>query len=487
MKRIFRVLQNASLILFGITLAFVLVEGGMRLTGNILDFFQEAKNKNLMKQRGVCRILCLGESTTASMPGIISYPAYLQTILNENNARAQYVVINKGVFATNTTNIVTNLNGYLNEYRPDVVITMMGVNDNGPHMRYEKSGRSGCLRLLRYSKVVTLVRYIYYNLKIKILDRWIRIQGIYIKKESRRELKQGIRKGDGEVTSTRQVQSPESPKSPTAYGENLKQGYFYSNMGRWDEAEEAYKRAIDVDSSKNEPYQALAIVYGAQGRFDAEAAMYEKAIEVDPSNGLGYAGLAWHCLSKGDFERAEKLFKKNISLFPAHGSLYVRLAEFYGKQRKYDQAVKILRSGLVNASTDVDKLYGALTYYYRVQNNFKLATECLGKANEYRTEFYDPVTRNNYLRLSELLRGRKVKYVCMQYPMRSIKPLKKLFEDTKDIVFVDNERIFNEAVLKSGYSEYFLDQFAGDFGHSTTKGNRLLAENIAKVLREKVF
>jgi len=63
--------------------------------------------------------------------------------------------------------------------------------------------------------------------------------------------------------------------------------------------------------------------------------------------------------------------------------------------------------------------------------------------------------------------------------MRNIDSLKKMLDGTRGVIFVDNERNFKEAVKKEGFNEYFNDMFAGDFGHCTAKGNRLLAENIA--------
>jgi hypothetical protein len=97
------------------------------------------------------------------------------------------------------------------------------------------------------------------------------------------------------------------------------------------------------------------------------------------------------------------------------------------------------------------------------------------------------VTVYNYLKLKEILDRKGIKLVCVQYPMRNVEPLKKIFEKDKGIIFVDNERIFREAVKKGGYKEYFRDMFAGDFGHCTLKGNMLLAQNIADVILKEVF
>jgi hypothetical protein len=97
------------------------------------------------------------------------------------------------------------------------------------------------------------------------------------------------------------------------------------------------------------------------------------------------------------------------------------------------------------------------------------------------------MTWHNYQELKRILDKRGIKLVCLQYPVRSIEPLKKIFEDEKGVIFVDNERIFKDALKKTSYKEYFTDMFGGDFGHCTRKGNRLLAENIANVILKEPF
>ena len=62
-----------------------------------------------------------------------------------------------------------------------------------------------------------------------------------------------------------------------------------------------------------------------------------------------------------------------------------------------------------------------------------------------------------------------------------------MFAATEDVVFVDNEQLFKEALHHMPYSELFTDNFGGDFGHATPKGNRLLAENIANVILKEIF
>ena len=114
-------------------------------------------------------------------------------------------------------------------------------------------------------------------------------------------------------------------------------------------------------------------------------------------------------------------------------------------------------------------------------------TELAKAYNKKATNLYTSVTINNYRRIKALLDKRGIRLVCVQYPMRSGVPLKRIFEDEQGVLFVDNEQVFKKAITQGSYRDYFLDMFGGDFGHCTKKGNMLFAENIAKVILQEVF
>lgn len=116
-----------------------------------------------------------------------------------------------------------------------------------------------------------------------------------------------------------------------------------------------------------------------------------------------------------------------------------------------------------------------------------MAEEYSRKKYQIKTISYNPKIRRNYRRLKKKAFQRGIELVCVQYPMRDVGLLKGMFEDTGGIVFVDNEKIFKEAVEKRGWDEYFTDCFAGDFGHCTPNGNRVLAENIADTILKEYF
>ena len=103
------------------------------------------------------------------------------------------------------------------------------------------------------------------------------------------------------------------------------------------------------------------------------------------------------------------------------------------------------------------------------------------------TDDLSEMTRRNYRKLADIVLMRGIKLVCVQYPRRRLEPLRKIFKSTDRVKFVDNRMIFREAIRKSSYEDYFVDRFAGDFGHFTSKGADLLAGNVADCIIKEYF
>ena len=122
--------SNTLLLLAGIGIALVVLEVGLRAASVVLARSRAPVRLATEASTGTIRILCLGESTTFGVgPPETSYPAQLERILNERADGHRYVVVNAGVPATTTDRIVAALETNLDRYRPDVVVTMMGIND----------------------------------------------------------------------------------------------------------------------------------------------------------------------------------------------------------------------------------------------------------------------------------------------------------------------------------------------------------------------
>ena len=79
----------------------------------------------------VYTIMCIGDSNTY-LGGENSYPSQLEKILNERVGGPKFKVINQGLPAAPSQEIMDNFEPWLGKYSPDMVVSMMGANDRHP-------------------------------------------------------------------------------------------------------------------------------------------------------------------------------------------------------------------------------------------------------------------------------------------------------------------------------------------------------------------
>jgi tetratricopeptide (TPR) repeat protein len=300
-------------------------------------------------------------------------------------------------------------------------------------------------------------------------------------------------------------------------------GFIYRVRGNISEAEAAFKKAIMLNPKNGWAYFGLGWVYRMEGKFPEAAQSVESSIELNPKNdwayiilGEIYLGLKsspditkelfrkavalnpqednWAYTRLGrylstdpeTFLESEQSFKKGIEAMPNNERAYIGLGLLYQKYEKFTEAENIFKQA-IKLYPDSDIAYKALNNLYNKIGVNEPAEQYGKKASKLVLSEYSPLTVASYHKLKEILDKRGIKLVCMQYPIRSVEPLKKIFAGQDGVIFVDNERIFQEAVARKNYWVYFRDMFAGDFGHCTNEGNRLLAENIADVILKEYF
>ena len=422
---------------FSITLLLTLVflEAAFRIEGKISSFLQERRNQLSLRQKGEYRIMCLGESLTKGQ-----YPAFLEEALNQRNIGIKFSVIDKGVIRANTSIILSELESDLNTYHPDMVIAMMGITDMEAYMPYEPVSDSKAIIFLKSFRIYKLARLLWLHIVTRFKE--LRSHDAAFPKSllQKTKLQQAFAEDKQEL----------NPGDDKAY---LELGKSYRNQGKLSEAEESFKKAIKLNPRDDGAYIELGWVYQDQGKFSEAEESFKKAIKLNPRNDGPYIQLGEFYQERGKFSEAEESFKKAIEINPGN-----------------------------------DKAYGVLEVLYLEMGKMELARKYGKEARDLRLDSYSPITANNYQKLKAILDKRGIIYVCVQYPMRNIESLKKIFQgNDKGIIFVDNEKVFKDEVAKYGRQDYFKDTFGGDFGHCTEKGNRLLAENIAKVILKEVF
>jgi tetratricopeptide (TPR) repeat protein len=263
-------------------------------------------------------------------------------------------------------------------------------------------------------------------------------------------------------------------------------GQLYRAQDKLSQAEDLFKKAIELDPKDTNTYFDLARVYMIQHKFSQFEDLMKKTIEINPKNEQAYLELGQLYRDRRDLPKAEDAFKKAIELNPENDFLFHKLGEAYQAQGKIHPAESAFKKALeINPKNE--RALSAMASLYKETGKPELVKEYTQKATQLESEGNAAATVDSYRKLKKILDKKGIKLVCVQYPMRNVESLKRIFEKDEGVIFVDNEQVFKEAVKQSGYKEYFKDMFAGDFGHCTQKGNELLAQNIADVILREVF
>ena len=508
--------QKVLLILLGIFLSFFLIETGLRLGGFTLLAVQERRNRITIKKGGAYRILCLGESTTQWQ-----WPPFLEAALNRSGTGIQFTVIDEGRGGIGTDTILKQAESYLDKHHPDMVVAMMGINDPGAmHLPAETPSASKPALFIKSFRTYKLARLLL-HMAFKT-NRWAlppkgtqaqfttqpalpaigpAIENAEPVKKLKKEL--GLNPGNGKAylelgrlyRKQDKFQQAEmyikkalkiNPGNTRAH---LELGRLYQGHGEFiDQGEEEFKKALKLDPGNHEACFELAWLYKDMGKFQQAEMYIKKMLQINPGNHGAYLLLGRLYQEHGKVQQAEEEFKKALQIDPGDDKIYLQLGQLYQEQQKFQQAEEEFKKAL-QKNPGNDKAYAGFKFAHAYQGRLKrIKKPYYRKATRLNTYGYNLFTASNYHALKIILDKRKIRLVCVQYPVRNVASLENIFAGkAEDIVFVDNERIFREAVKKEGYGAYFRDIFGGNFGHCTDTGNKLLGENIAGVILREVF
>lgn len=472
--------QKIMLVLFGFILLFFLLEIGLRIAGVVYLSLQEHRNRVPSGKENVYHIMCLGESTTA-LGGDDSYPSQLEKILNQRIPDVKFKVINKGLPGVGTDVIISLLRGYINIYKPDMVITMMGINDDeNPYPKGNKyffkiKKYIKDLRTYKLGKLLLLRFKEFYVLR----DLYLQHGWHYLEIERYSEAGEMFKKA-----------MQLFPYDAMAY---VGLGCFYDKQGMNFLAKEMFKKAEDLaakDASVyiklGSAYCDLAQPYQDLQRIRVAEEMFKKAIKLDPKNYQPYCDLAQLYQNLLRLREAEEMFKKAIEAAPGVMEPYLQLGWFYYEHSRPIEAEEMFVKVSENEKDNLI-IYRELGYVKQSQGKDKEAESYFKMARPL-AEYLKRITCRNYRILKGIVLKKGIKLVCVQYPMRPFEDLKEYFDSKDAVIFVDNEKAFSEALKKGKYEDFFEDRFGGNFGHCTPEGNRLLANNIAEtIIREDLF
>lgn len=511
--------QRAVVTICGALCALVLVELGLRLFGFAFLEHQERRNRAATAAAEGRVILCIGESTTA-FGGDDSWTSQLEQVLEQRDPGQSYTVLNAAIPGTDTSVLVSQLEHNLDRYAPDVVVAMMGANDTDqgaiPALDGPRVEQTGALESLR---TVRLVRQLLHS-EAEASTRG-QTPGVapaageyHALVRQGRDLVEEFRFAEAEDVLTRARDL--NPRHEAAF---VELGVLHETVGRTEEAEEMFveaarlcppceapllelarhherlensQRAVDTFRHALELRPDSPNAWFGLGRslrnleeFEEAASAFERVIELQPKNGEAHVSLGLCLEGTGELDRAEEMLVEGWKRNRDRRS-FIRLADHYERRDMHEDMLRLIEDATASRR-DEDDILGRASLYHHRRGDTAEATRYRKAADEARRRAIPPMTLANYQHTKQLLDVSEGSLVAVQYPLRSLEPLRATFAEVDGVPMVDNEASFRDALAEHPYDALFWDNCYGDFGHLTRAGNRILAENVAEVILGQVY
>jgi len=423
-----------------VVIFLVLLEAYLWIGSFLTQFEQNFSNSFQANKKGVYRIMCIGESLTL-VGGKDSYPSQLEDILNQTAKDGrQYQVLNQGRPGATSTVITEHLPFWLDKYKPDMVIVMMGIIDNAT---FKEEGAYQNRSLMAFVKGIKLVQ-MYQRMSEKasagLKDFIVREKWLPVKKE-----KPYI----GELEMFKDEMQKQSPEQNKLY--------------------------------------ILIILAEAYKRYDIADILYQRFLQNNTNGLISH----WMYKKYGDDLVALGAYDKFVQLMEHidyDSWKFAWIRGYCNSQEHMDLVAGKIDKMVINGTTS-PLAYGYAESCYEQGGRKDLAAVYARKMEFNTSPYLYAQTRKNYEDVKEMLISRGVQPVFVQYPNRDVSWLLDIFKGDPDIgkiIFVDNGPSFHEAIRQRSYEYYFIDRMSGDVGHAKREGNQLLASNVARAVLLKL-
>jgi Tfp pilus assembly protein PilF len=156
------------------------------------------------------------------------------------------------------------------------------------------------------------------------------------------------------------------------------------------DAEDAYRRAIELDPNDADAHQEYALYLRGAGRYDEGLAEIDRARELDPLSAWVATCSGWILLSAGRLNEAEAQLRQALGINPNFPAGMYFLARVLESEGKGNEAIAYLEKA-VNASGRASKYLALLGSDYakagRQDDARKMLAELRGKP---KSEYVDP-------------------------------------------------------------------------------------------------
>ncbi|MCC2678373.1 MAG: hypothetical protein K0R29_949 [Pseudobdellovibrio sp.] len=412
---------------------FIALEVGLNLIAPIYR-----KINFIAPDPGKYTVLVLGESTSTDLAtqNLRSWVKQLKEMLpTVNGAEPQFEIVNLSEPGITTTILLSKLTDYLKSGHPQLVISMMGINDS-PHIWYRQ---------------LSLIQNENRPFQLKTI-RLLKVLLSYQRLESAQKT----------VSESPEIQKPAKPQLDYPDIDKLLKKLQLTKQG---------------SAAYNEILQGI-----------------DEYLSLKPDNQkaqfLGY--LAFRLSPADDrlegYAKSYELLKKSVSFNASEGRrLELSLSLAMRMKRKSDCKFLVQQAMKQGARISPTSLSRLAVCNPEDKEFINAVLEKDNPAFIFDESGRIP-TSENYKSIFNLLTSRNICWIAMSYPNRDLRnailQLNELPESGTKFFTIENKKAFTEAQNAEGYDGLFMDRFAGDFGHLTEKGANIIAQNVLNKIQQ---
>jgi len=139
-------------------------------------------------------------------------------------------------------------------------------------------------------------------------------------------------------------------------------GVAYGDSERWQDAENAYLRAIEADRKHVSAHNNLGRLYLDQQQYDKAIPLLARAVKLDDRHAGARFNLGKALQAAGRTDEAIVMYREGLALQPRRADIVARVAEGYAQLGDWDQCVRAAEQGIeIAARAGQKRLVGGLS------------------------------------------------------------------------------------------------------------------------------
>jgi len=366
--------KKLLLIIFGIIFPLLILETGLRFAAWIA---QSHLNKETFSNGGKLRILCLGDSYTYGL-GVErdeTFPAQLKVLLEKKLGNDKIEVINAGMPGMNTPLLANNFNAMLDTYKPNVVLVLIGTNDEWNFSGFLSEPRTPIDKF--YSFIFSFR-----------ITRMFKIVKTAFKEKSEMSFL-GIEANKEKISKMLRLIEESGGLNNSYYYQAVMLGNQYRDMDKFEEAKLYYDCAMKINSDDKFLAEELSIYYKRaitilRGELKKEAlekskskitnfigSVYLNKEQLEPDNKfeMEMVDLSKICRTLSLYDDNLLLLTKTIYLYGFSQYIWEELDELFIAWAYPENAIEFYKTLAIKYSDNID-IYLRLVSQYKIVRDY---------------------------------------------------------------------------------------------------------------------